>query len=137
MYRTQAEQILQATVDDENSLDQWTAVRCLAYYGKCDSRIVVAIVRRLFSSSSEHLQIQAAKHLIALSEQSVQFQTNVFLYCSHICICHFLLNCSVFVLQIYLFRDILEVRSVAIFVFYFGSLRLGVTMLSCAASVSS
>jgi len=67
----QAEEILQASVDDDGCLDQWTAVRCLAYYGECDSRIVLVILDRLFTRHGQCTQLDAAEHLISLSQQSV------------------------------------------------------------------
>jgi len=58
-------------VDDESCLHHWTAVRCLAHFGECDGRIVLAILRQLFASHGQPRQLHAANHLIALSEQSV------------------------------------------------------------------
>ena len=67
----QAEEILRAAVEDVSCLDHWTAVRCLACYGECNEHIVTALLRQLFTTHSEHRQLQAAKHLITLSQQSV------------------------------------------------------------------
>lgn len=63
--------MLQTAVANESCLDHWTAVRCLAHYGECDSHIVFALIQRLFTSHGQRVQLDAARHLISLSENSV------------------------------------------------------------------
>ena len=85
MCLCQAEEILHEAVEDVNCLDHWTAVRCLAYYGECDSYIVQALIRELFAEShADDRRLQATiNHLISLSTQSVcrqfHYRPNIYL----------------------------------------------------------
>lgn len=58
-------------MDDINCTDHWTAVRCLACYGECNSQIVDTILSQLRTSSDETRRRQATNHLIELSKYTV------------------------------------------------------------------